>query len=223
MISLGISFSALILLIYIFHPFLTWKLYLEPAYASEHITLPIPKARMVTESNASVITDLIASVERDTTNAATWFPGVQAQKKIMTPFYALSIPSLGITNAVVATGDTNLSAHLVQYGTSTVPPEKGTTVIFGHSTLPQWFKPQDYNTIFAKLYTIKKDDTILITVASKEYTYKVKKISVVRPDMLSVFEQLDDTSHVTLVTCTPPGTTWKRLVIETELESHDGK
>lgn len=190
---------------------------MEPAYAKEQITLPIPKGEMV-GNNSSKSSDLLSVIENpDATDVSEWFPKTVSQKPIAVPYYALSIPSLQIRDAVVATGDTDLSSHLVQYGTRILPPDVGTTVIFGHSTLPQWFNQMDYKTIFARLYTIKKNDTILITVKSQTYTYVVKQIRIVRPNDLSMFEQETDTSHLTLVTCTPPGTTWKRLVIESEL------
>jgi sortase A len=219
--SLGVTLTSSVVFLYLFYPFFVWKLYLEPAYAQEQVTLPIPKKDMVDADNDTE-NSLLSIIENpDTTNVREWFPESVTQKSIDVPYYALSIPTLKIKDAVVATGDTDLTNHLVQYGTHVLPPDNGTTVIFGHSTLPQFFKQQDYKTIFSKLYTLKKHDTILLTVKSKSYTYTIKKIRVVKPSDLSMFEQLPDTSHLILVTCTPPGTTWKRLVIESELT--DGK
>lgn len=186
-------------------------------YTKEQITLPIPRSAMVVKDNGEDNALFSVIQNPDTTDVSEWFPKSVNQQPIDVPYYALSIPSLNIKDAVVATGDTDLSSHLVQYGTNILPPENGTTVIFGHSTLPQWFNQQDYKTIFARLYTIKKNDTILLTVKSQTYTYKVKNIRIVRPNDLSMFEQETNSSHLTLVTCTPPGTTWKRLLVESEV------
>jgi len=106
----------------------------------------------------------------------------------------------------------------VNYGGTAIPPEKGNAVIFGHSTLPQLFNQKDYKTIFATLYKLTVGDVIQIKVAGVEYYYKIFSITVVDPSDTSVFEQNFSDSFLSLVTCTPPGTTWKRLIIKAKLE-----
>ena len=91
-------------------------------------------------------------------------------------------------------------------------------MIFGHSTLPQLFNAKDYKTIFANAYKLKNGDIIYATVKGVKYSYKIFKTIVVDPSDTSALEQDYDNSYLTLVTCTPPGTTWKRLVIKSRLE-----
>ncbi len=132
-------------------------------------------------------------------------------------FYKLSIPKLRITNATVSTQNADLSKHLVQYYGTPVPPFKGNTVIFGHSTLPQLFDPNNYNTIFANAHTLKEGDLFSVTVGSKEYMYKITQIYITTPDDISVLDQNSSDSYITIITCTPPGTIWKRLIIKAQL------
>ncbi|EKD53350.1 MAG: hypothetical protein ACD_61C00061G0002, partial [uncultured bacterium] len=89
----------------------------------------------------------------DYTKASSWFPG-SVQNEFFTSkknpdddspdTYTLSIPSLGIFDAVVALGDEDLTKQLVQYPETALPGQIGSPVIFGHSTLPQFFDPKKY-------------------------------------------------------------------------------
>ena len=118
----------------------------------------------------------------------------------------------------MSTRDNNLAIHLVNYQNTAIPPDNGNAVIFGHSTLPQLFNPNDYKTIFATAYQLRLGDEIYATVNGASFKYRVFNISVVEPTDTSIFEQNYDNSYLTLVTCTPPGTTWKRLIIKAKLE-----
>jgi sortase A len=153
-------------------------------------------------------------------DARNWFP-TNSIKSNITPSlseYTISIPKINITNAVVSTTDVDLGKHLVNYQGTSLPPDKGNTVIFGHSTLPQLYNPKDYHTIFAYAHTLKVGDNILVNEDNVQYTYVINNITIVSPDDTSVLAQSYDDSYLTIVTCTPPGTTWKRLIIKSKLE-----
>lgn len=209
--------------VYIFLPFVSWQIYFKPVFATQTITTPIPKSVIL---NSTLIKDLIVqakdSIQTDYLNAENWFPSISdtlLQKGApKVPFYTLSIPRIKIQNATVSTVDTNVGAHLVNYPGTSVAGDIGNSVIFGHSTLPQLFNPNDYKTIFANLYKLKTGDTIYANLNTVLYTYKIYNINVVDPSDTSLFEQSFDNSYLTLVTCTPPGTVWKRLVIKAKLE-----
>lgn len=205
------------LLGYILFPVLSWQIYFAGAY-NQDINYPIPKTTVLGESGFE---ELISSANLsglDYTNAKNWFPTFEAKAgEAKVPLYSLSIPKIGIENAQVSTRDQDLSKHLIQFNPS-VPSEPGNPVIFGHSTLPYLFNPKDYKTIFANLYKVKVGDEIFTNVNGVSYKYKVYEIKVVNPNDTSVLEQRFDDSYLTLITCTPPGTVWKRLVIKTKLE-----
>jgi len=219
--SLLILFIGLVIVFYIFYPLVLWQIYFAPALASSNIKAPIPKATVV---NPSEIGSLISQAGNllsgvDYTNAKNWFPGFNpaaTQPKILS--YTISIPKLKINNATVSTSDNNLAIHLVNYFGTAAPPDTGNAVIFGHSTLPQLFNPSDYKTIFANAYQLKIGDEIYTYVNGVTYMYKIFNTSVVEPTDTSIFEQNYDSSYLTLVTCTPPGTIWKRLIIKAKLE-----
>lgn len=208
------------ILTYILFPLFSWQLYFQPNFTTPN-TSPVPKNKVV---NSSTFQTLIASASdysTDFNDANNWFPGLKKDNLIttsQTPNYLISIPAIDVKNAVVSTTDYNLSEHLVNYIGTAIPPENGTSVIFGHSTLPQLYNPKDYKTIFANVFKLKTGDTITTLVDGVTYQYKIFDITIVDPDDTSMFSQTYNNSYLTLITCTPPGTIWKRLVVKARLE-----
>jgi sortase A len=154
----------------------------------------------------------------DYTNPNIWFPTFP-QKKIVAPVtvYSSSIPKLKIKDALVTIAGDDLNKSLIHYGGTGLPGEYGTTVIFGHSVLPQFFDPANYKTIFSTLPTIKIGDDIFINYDNITYRYQVYDMVVTEPNDLSSLEQKFDDSYLTLITCVPPGTYWKRLNVKAKL------
>lgn len=132
-------------------------------------------------------------------------------------YYTLSIPKLKINQATVEINGEDLSKSLVQYPGTALPGEKGNVVIFGHSILPQFFNPKNYLTIFSTLPTIKKGDEITLNYDGVTYLYHVTELFEVPPTALEVLKQYHDGEHITLITCVPPGTYLKRLVVRASL------
>ncbi len=219
--GLSLFVFGLMLLLYISFPLISWAFIFEPAFASGSMQSPIPRATVLhKDAIKTLIASAVDSFSKDYTDAQNWFPSYVLHKEktdsIITT-YNLSIPKIGVKYANVSTVDTDLSKHLVHYPGTPLPSKKGNAVIFGHSTLPGLFNPTDYKTIFAKAHTLKIGDTFLITMNAKEYNYQIENITITTPDDTSIFFQMTDASYLTLVTCTPPGTTWKRLIIKAKL------
>jgi sortase A len=217
--SFCILFTGLGIIGYVFFPLLSWQIYFAPVFASQAIDAPIPKTTVLTGNNISSLLNLSQTLNVDYTNAQNWFPEYHFNKDAKSQIYKLSIPKLKITEAIVSANDNDLTKHLVNYGGTAIPPSKGTSVVFGHSTLPQLFNEKDYKTIFATLYLLQNGDEIIISVDGKKYVYNVYEITIVNATDNSVFDQNYNESFLTLVTCTPPGTVWKRLVIRARLNA----
>ncbi len=209
---------------YFFFPIISYQLFLGNAYASAGIEAPIPKYMVISGDSGfgSLLTQGINSLTHDYTDARNWYPSlttnITSQKKVKISSYLLSIPKLGIESARVSTTDYDLDHHLVQYLGTSIPGEKGTAVIFGHSTIPAWFDQHNYKAIFATLHTIKIGDEIDATVADATYKYKIFSIIITSPDDTNMLSQSFDNSYITIVTCTPPGTIWKRLIVRAALQ-----
>jgi len=206
---------------YFFFPVLSYQLFLANAYEGGSIESSVPKHLLVKNTGdfGSLISQGINSLTSDFTDARNWYPKLSHEDgKRKVDAYRISIPKLGIENAEVSTRDYNLDKHLVQYFGTAIPGEKGTAVIFGHSTIPAWFDPTNYKKIFATLHTIKVGDEIEAKVGDVTYKYKIFSIIITSPKDTSILTQSYDNSYLTIVTCTPPGTLWKRLIVRAALE-----
>jgi len=217
-----------LLLFWSFYPILSFELY-SRLFMKNGVFTPVPKSNKVSalEEANSVLGSFTAfsSNLRDFTQANLWFPTKpQAgnMKNLSVKEYALSIPKLNIKDAKVVVGGEDLARALVHYLPQSLPGEYGNVVVFGHSTLPQLYNVKDYKTIFTYLPSLEKNDKIYVKINDVQYEYEVYDMVVVNPDQVSVLEQKTDASYLTLITCVPPGTWWKRLVVKAKLTQLPG-
>lgn len=220
-LSILIFTCGLLIMLYIFFPLISWQLYFAPIFASNDFHSPIPKTTIVNNASiGSLLSQASTTLTIDYLNAQNWFPNAFAKTsglKPKVPSYTITIPKLKIKDALVSTIDNDLASHLVNYRGTAIPPENGNAVIFGHSTLPQLFDQNDYKTIFATVHNLRIGNDIIVTVDGIVYRYKVTDISIVDSTDTRIFEQNYHGTFLTLVTCTPPGTVWKRLIITSRL------
>lgn len=160
----------------------------------------------------------------DYTKASNWFtvpknttPQSSSYSSESITNFKISIPSLSIEDANVAVNGEDLNKSLVHYPGTALPGQPGSPVIFGHSTLPQLFDPKNYMTIFSTLPAIKTGEVVLINIDNITYTYKIVNIYQVKPDAVEVLRQFYNKKSLKLVTCVPPGTKYRRLIVEADL------
>lgn len=155
----------------------------------------------------------------DYSDPGNWFPTAPKlpgrESKIT--HYNISIPKLRIEGAVVQVNGSDLAKSLIHYPGTSLPGQYGNAVIFGHSVLPQFYNPRNYNTIFSTLPTLKTGDEILVDFDGIMYRYQTIQLTEVMPGDVSVLEQRYDAEYLSLVTCVPPGTYLRRLVVRTKL------
>lgn len=125
----------------------------------------------------------------------------------------LRIPSIGVDEVVVegVSGD-ELAVGLGHYPRSAMLGERGSVGIAGHRT--GWGDP------FLELDELRPGDRIVLTTNRNRYVYAVTGTTVVEPhegwvlrgdpDVASPFE-------LTLTTCTPEGTSLRRLIVWAKL------
>ena len=131
--------------------------------------------------------------------------------------YLLSIPKLGIKDALVEIGSMDLKKSIIHYPQTALPGQLGNTVVFGHSVLPQFFNPKSYLTIFSTLYKVSVGDKIIIKYDKVDYTYTIDDIYEIKATDFSVLDQRYDGKYLSIVTCSPPGTYLRRLVVKASI------
>lgn len=211
------------LLFWSFYPILSSAIY-SRLFIKNNINAPIPDnntASSLKEANSILgAFNIFSNNLRDYTQASIWFPAspkLNQPSQLTVKEYTLSIPKLNIKKAKVVVAGEDLTKSLVHYLPQSLPGEYGNVAIFGHSTLPQLYNPKDYKTIFTYLSSLDKGDKIYINIGELEYQYEVTTSFIVKPSEISVLEQKKDASYLTLITCTPPGTYWERLVVTAKL------
>ena len=129
------------------------------------------------------------------------------------------IPKLNVTAPLVFIDTTEersvltaLQNGVVHYAGTALPGENGNSVFFGHSSNDLWEKG-NYKFVFALLEKLNVGDQYEIHYQSKKYVYIVEETKVVAPTDLSVLNQTP-TPYSTLITCTPPGTSWRRFIVK---------
>ncbi|MBI4058996.1 sortase [Candidatus Microgenomates bacterium] len=158
----------------------------------------------------------------DLTRASNWFVGSldfpdRPEANSQIKYYTLSIPKLKISQATVEIAGEDLSKNLIHYKGTAIPGRVGNAVIFGHSTLPQFFSPTNYLSIFSTLPTLAKGDEIIVSYDGITYRFVISEMFEVAPTEISVLAQPNDKPHLTLITCVPPGTYLRRLIVKAEL------
>ncbi len=134
------------------------------------------------------------------------------------PDSVIDIPKINVHAPVVFESSTNegsiqtaLQNGVVHYGNTPVPGTIGNDVIVGHSS-NDWWEPGNYKFVFVLLDKLIPGDSFSINYNYHHYIYHVTESKVVEPTDLGVLAPTSDAT-VTLITCTPPGTSWKRLVV----------
>jgi sortase A len=131
----------------------------------------------------------------------------------------LAINSIGIEAPVLydqaTVNEANFQKALrngvVHYPNTAVPGQPGNVVIFGHSSGQAW-APGSYKFIFTHLQDMLDGQNIFLDYQGTRYVYQVTSKKVVPPTDISVLDPTAENT-LTLITCTPVGTSKNRLII----------
>lgn len=143
------------------------------------------------------------------------------EPKIEETNWQIEIPRIGVTAPVLININGNdeigylkaLEQGVAHLKGTSIPGNIGNIFIFGHSS-NFIFSPGDYKYIFAKLDELEINDEIIIKSNIKKYTYQVFEKKVINPIEVEVTETVKEGKEtLTLMTCTPVGTSLQRLII----------
>ena len=95
-----------------------------------------------------------------------------------------------------------------------LPGEEGTIFLFAHSSGTPW-EITRFNTIFLRLGELQKGDSIVLVRNGKKFAYTVSNKKEVWPSEVSYLLDTKQTQLI-LQTCTPIGTSLKRLLVFAE-------
>lgn len=149
--------------------------------------------------------------------------GVGPEPRLIIPKINVNVPvayDIGNDNASQQEAMKHGVAHFAVPGANSRPGEIGNTPISGHSS-NDVFEKGDYKFIFAQLDRLESGDLIYADYKGVRYTYSVTKKEVVWPNEWEKLVYPTTKPIMTLITCTPIGTTRQRLLVTAEQISPD--
>lgn len=105
-------------------------------------------------------------------------------------------------------------------GADSVPGQNGNTVLIGHSS-NDVFDAGEYKFVFVLLNRLQKGDVFYVHHKGIRYTYSVTNKKIINPDQINELTVNTDKPIATLLSCTPPGTSYKRLLVFADQISPD--
>ena len=141
---------------------------------------------------------------------------VSADPRLIIPKINVDVPiRFDISLSDVMDAMNNGVAHYRIAGASAFPGEIGNFVITGHSA-GDIYSSNPYKYIFSGLERLEDGDLIYVNYNSIRYTYRVVKKEVVEPSDVASLVVETKKPLITLVTCTPLGTSRYRLLVTGE-------
>lgn len=104
---------------------------------------------------------------------------------------------------------------VVHYPGSARPGQAGNFFVTGHSSYYPWDDGR-FKDVFARLSELDIGDTYSVYYGGDLHSYKITEKKEVRPSDTSVLDQPGNKRLSTLMTCTPLGTTLRRLILVAE-------
>lgn len=134
--------------------------------------------------------------------------------------FALVIDKIGATAPVVANVnplDSGIYQRALTRGVAhadgtSLPGEGGNIFLFAHSSA----NPTDaarFNSVFYLIHHLVPGDEIKVWYREREFVYIVSETQTVSPDRVEYLSPLTNGEQLTIMTCWPPGTTLRRLVV----------
>ncbi len=141
---------------------------------------------------------------------------ISADPKLLIPKLNIDVPiNFGVALDDVMEAMNHGVAHYRINGASAYPGEIGNFIITGHSA-GDVYSSNPYKYIFSGLERLEEGDLIYVNYNSVRYTYRVTKKEVVEPTNVGALVVQTDKPIITLVTCTPLGTSRYRLLVTGE-------
>lgn len=191
-------------------PFIVWEAKVLPKLTAKSANLaPVPKSQVL---SAQIVAQSV-QVVKDPDGFSYFTTNLKPQGPRPEEF-SVTIPKLKIENAQVKVDDLKFDNHLALFPGTALPGEVGNSFVTGHSVLPEFFDPKNYRTIFTNLSDLEIGDEIEVNLDNRIYHYTVQYSKIVDPKDTSVLAPISTSGrNLTLMSCVPPGTSVKRLVV----------
>ncbi len=136
------------------------------------------------------------------------------------PEFSIIIPKINANAKVIKNVDpfdakiyqSALTKGVAHAKNTATPDQNGNVFIFAHSA-GNWYQANQFNAVFYLLNKLEVGDEIIVYYQSEKYNYIVNDSKLIKGNELIYLENNINQKQLTLMTCWPPGTTLKRLII----------
>ncbi len=141
--------------------------------------------------------------------------------RLIIPKLDLNVPIVVPPNTALLNEDWKLLEENIQeslqdgvahYPGTARPGQAGNFFLTGHSSYFPW-APGEYKSVFARLHNLDVGDEYWVFYNGDRYRYVIQEKKEIKPSDVSVLDQPVSKRIGTLMTCTPVGTTLRRLII----------
>lgn len=138
--------------------------------------------------------------------------------------FGIMIPKIGANAAIIPNVDPYdsrvyqraLTKGVAHAKGSVFPGRVGNMFLFSHSSV-NFYEALRFNSVFYLLNKLQPGDQIDIYFETKKFTYTIFESKLVDPNNVSYLMEKTNEKLLTLMTCWPPGTTFKRLIVRARL------
>lgn len=176
-----------------------------------------------TDTFADIAAVLAASPAREASDAGGVLPPVgPPDSRLIIPKLKLNVPIEKPPSDALISEDWKklesdiqiaLQSGVAHYPGSARPGQAGNFFVTGHSS---YYTPGKYTSVFARLYQLSVGDEYWVYYGGDKFRYRITDKQEIQPSDVSVLDQPVHERVSTLMTCTPVGTTLRRLVVRAQ-------
>ena len=134
--------------------------------------------------------------------------------------FGIVIPKIGANATVIANVDPynpkiyqkRLALGVAHAKGSSLPDQAGNVFLFSHSSA-DFYQATRYNAVFYLINKLEPGDEITLYYQGRAFVYQVEESKMVAADAVNYLKSSSQEKTLILMTCWPPGTTLKRLLV----------
>lgn len=168
---------------------------------------------------------LLATAGREQGDLLSYLPQIgPPENRVIIPKLGLNIPLVTPSYSSLLREDWEgveediqaaLQHGVVHYPGTARPGQAGNFFVTGHSSYYPWADGK-YKTVFARMHEMNIGDEYWVYYGGDKHRYVIMSKKEVKPSDVTVLDQPINKRISTLMTCTPVGTTLRRLIIKAQ-------